>query len=99
MPPHRQAGRSGSGGGSKKKGGSHRKKGGGSRKGKKPVVGQKQIMDRQINVLKIVDVPKSDFSSESCQIGIERSDYLGDKISVGVARPSHVLGQSVPCDG
>ena len=34
-----------------------------------------------------------------CQIGIERSDYLGDKISVGVARPSHVLGQSVPCDG
>ena len=26
-----------------------------------------------------------------CQIGIERSDYLGDKISVGVARPSHVL--------
>ena len=22
----------------------------------------------------------------------------GDKISVGVARPSHVLGQSVPCD-
>ena len=35
----------------------------------------------------------------SCQIGIERSDYLGDKISVGVARPSHILGQSVPCDG
>ena len=34
-----------------------------------------------------------------CQIGIEKSDYLGDKISVGVARPSHVLGQSVPCDG
>ena len=34
-----------------------------------------------------------------CQIGIERSDYLGDKISVGVARPSHILGQSVPCDG
>ena len=34
-----------------------------------------------------------------CQIGIERSDYLGDKISVGVARPSHVLGQSVPSYG
>ena len=33
-----------------------------------------------------------------CQIGIEISDYIGDKISVGVARPSHV-GQSVPCDG
>ena len=25
-----------------------------------------------------------------CQIGIEISDYIGDKISVGVARPSHV---------
>ena len=78
MPPHRQDGRSGSGGGSKKKGGSHRKKGGGSRKGKKPVVGQKQIMDRQINVLKIVDVPKSDFSSESinfsCYIQKEMSE-------------------------
>ena len=34
-----------------------------------------------------------------CQIGIEISDYKGDMISVGVARPSHVLGQSVPCDG
>ena len=34
----------------------------------------------------------------SCQIGIEISDYTGDKISVGVARPSHVWGQSVPCD-
>ena len=34
-----------------------------------------------------------------CQIGVEISDYTGDKISVGVARPSHVLGQSVPCDG
>ena len=34
-----------------------------------------------------------------CQIGIEIPDYTGDKISVGVARPSHVLGQSVPCDG
>ena len=33
-----------------------------------------------------------------CQIGIEISDYTGDKISVGVAGPSHVLGQSVPCD-
>ena len=35
----------------------------------------------------------------SCQIGIEITDYTGDKISVGVARPSHVFGQSVPCDG
>ena len=34
----------------------------------------------------------------SCQIGIEITDYTDDKISVGVARPSHVLGQSVPCD-
>ena len=25
-----------------------------------------------------------------CQIGIEKSDYLGDKISVGVTRPFHV---------
>ena len=33
-----------------------------------------------------------------CQIGIEITDYTGDKISVGVARPSHILGQSVPCD-
>ena len=34
-----------------------------------------------------------------CQTGIEITDYTGDKISVGVAGPSHVLGQSVPCDG
>ena len=34
-----------------------------------------------------------------CQIGIEITDYTGDKISVGVTGPSHVLGQSVPCDG
>ena len=34
----------------------------------------------------------------ACQIGIEISDCTGDKISVGVARPSHVSGQSVPCD-
>ena len=33
-----------------------------------------------------------------CQIRTEISNYTGDKISVGVARPSHVLGQSVPCD-
>ena len=26
----------------------------------------------------------------SCQIRIEKSDYIGDKISVGVARPSHI---------
>ena len=35
----------------------------------------------------------------SCQIGIEITDYTGDKILVGVARPSHILRQSVPCDG
>ena len=29
--------------------------------------------------------------SQYCQIGVERSDYLGDKISVGVARPSHAF--------
>ena len=34
----------------------------------------------------------------SCQIGIETSDYIGDKISVGVIGPSHVLEQSVSCD-
>ena len=34
-----------------------------------------------------------------CQIGVEISDCTGDKISVGVARPSHVLGRSVPCEG
>ena len=33
-----------------------------------------------------------------CQIRNEISDYTGNKISVGVARPSHILGQSVPCD-
>ena len=32
-----------------------------------------------------------------CQIRIEITDYTGDKISVGVARPYHI-GQSVPCD-
>ena len=32
-----------------------------------------------------------------CQIRIEIYDYTGDKISVGVARPSHI-GQSVPHD-
>ena len=37
--------------------------------------------------------------SQQCQIGIEILDYTGDRISVGVARPSHILGQSVPCDG
>ena len=38
-------------------------------------------------------------ASPHCQIGSEISDYTGDKISVGVARPSHVLGQSVPHEG
>ena len=58
--------------------------------------------------IELVDVSSSGSNSgdqemeempRGCQIGIERSDYLGDKISVGVARPPHVLGQSVPCDG
>ena len=66
----------------KKKGGSHRKKGGGSTKDKKPMAGQKQIMDRQINVLKIVDVPESDFSSGSinfsCYVQKEMSEWLMD---------------------
>ena len=35
---------------------------------------------------------------ETCQIRIEISNYTGNKISVGVTRPSHI-GQSVPCDG
>ena len=64
MPPQRQGGRSG-GGGLKKKSGQQKKKGGSSTKGKKPAAGQKQITDRCINVLKIVDVLESDFSSES----------------------------------
>ena len=51
-------------------------------KGKKPVVGQKQITDGQINVLKIVDVPESDFRSESinfsCYIQKEMGEWLMD---------------------
>ena len=47
-------------------------------KGKKPAAGQKQIMDGCINVLKVVDVPESDFSSESinfsCYVQKEMSD-------------------------
>ena len=46
------------------------------------------------------DEVKRDATTKStlfCQIRIEISDYTGDKISVGVARPSHI-GQSVPCD-
>ena len=47
-------------------------------KGKKPTAGQKQIMDGCINVLKVVDVPESDFSSESinfsCYVQKEMSD-------------------------
>ena len=75
MPPQRQGSRLGSRGGSKKKGGS-------SMKGKKPMAGQKQITDGRINVLKIVDVPESDFSSESinfsCYIQKEMSEWLMD---------------------
>ena len=42
--------------------------------------------------------PPEPHEETSCQIGVEISDYTGNKISVGVARPSHALGQSVPCD-
>ena len=80
-PPQRQVGRSGRGG-LKKKSGQQKKKGGSSVKGKKPTAGQKQIMDGCINVLKIVDVPESDFSSESinfsCYIQNEMSEWLMD---------------------
>ena len=61
---------------------SGQKKGGSSAKGKKPPAGQKQIMDGRINVLKIVDVPESDFSSESinfsCYVWKEMSKWLMD---------------------
>ena len=81
MPPQRQGGRSG-GGGSKKKSGQQKKKGGSSTKGKKPAAGQKQITDGRINVLKVVDVPESDFSSESinfsCYVRKEMSEWLMD---------------------
>ena len=80
-PSQRQS--SGSGrGGSKKKSGQQKKKGGSSVKGKRPMAGQKQIMDGPINVLKIVDVPESNFSSESinfsCYIQKEMSEWLMD---------------------
>ena len=80
-PPQRQGSRSG-GGGSKKKSGQQKKKGGSSAKGKKPAAGQKQITDGHINVLKIVDVPESDFSNESinfsCYVQKEMSKWLMD---------------------
>ena len=51
-------------------------------KGKRPMAGQKQIMDGRINVLKIVDVPEFNFSSESinfsCYIQKEMSEWLMD---------------------
>ena len=82
MPPQRQGSGLGSGGGSKKKSGQQKKKGGSSAKGKKHVAGQKQITDGHINVLKIVDVLESDFSSESinfsCHIQKEMSEWLMD---------------------
>ena len=81
MPPQRQGGGLG-GGGSKKKSGQQKKKGGSSMKGKKPAAGQKQIKDGRINVLKITDVPESDFSSESinfsCYVRKEMSKWLMD---------------------
>ena len=46
-------------------------------KGKKPAAGQKQITDGHINVLKLVDVPESDFSSES----INFSCYIQNEMS------------------
>ena len=80
-PPQRQGGGLGRGG-SKKKSGQQKKKGGSSAKGKKPVARQKQITDGCINVLKITDVPESDFSSESinfsCYIQKEMSEWLMD---------------------
>ena len=81
MPPQRQGGGL-SGGGSKKKSGQQKKKGGNSAKGKKPAAGQKQITDGRINVLKITDVPESDFNSESinfsCYVRKEMSEWLMD---------------------
>ena len=82
MPLQRQGSSSGPSGGSKKKSGQQKKKGGSSAKGKKPTAGQKQIIDGRINVLKIVDVPESDFSSESinfsCYVQKEMSKWLMD---------------------
>ena len=66
----------------KKKSGQQKKKGGSSVKGKRPTAGQKQIMDGRINVLKIVDVPEFNFSSESinfsCYVQKEMSEWLMD---------------------
>ena len=65
------------------------------------------LTSRAKHVLDLVHSDLDEISSASidryiytatCQIGIEISDYTGDKISVGVARPS-CIGQSVPCDG
>ena len=68
--------------GVKKKSGQQKKKGESSVKDKKPTAGQKQIMDRCINVLKITDVLESDFSSESinfsCYVQKEMSEWLMD---------------------
>ena len=81
MPPQKQGSRLG-GGGSKKKSGQQKKKGGSSTKGKKPAARQKQITDGRINVLKITDVPESDFSSESINfsryVWKEMSEWLMD---------------------
>ena len=78
MSPQRQ----GSRGSSKKKSGQQKKKVGSSAKGKKPAAGQKQITDGHINVLRVVDVPESDFSSKSinfsCYIQKEMSKWLMD---------------------
>ena len=46
------------------------------------MAGQKQITDGRINVLRVVDVPESDFSSESinfsCYVWKEMSEWLMD---------------------
>ena len=46
-------------------------------KGKKPTAGQKQIMDERINVLKIVNIPMTDYGSKlinfSCYIQRDES--------------------------
>ena len=51
-------------------------------KGKKPTAGQKQIMDERINVLKIVNIPMTDYSSKSinfsCYIQRDESKWLMD---------------------
>ena len=53
---------------------------------------------RRQALIRAPNMSQRSHNSQVCQIRIEISDYTGDKISVGVARPSRI-GQSVPCDG